>query len=110
MTDPANPLIVQADMTVLLETASPKAHDARAALSRFAELVTAPEHIHTYRITPLSLWNAAAAGLTAEQATTTLSSLAKFPAPPRSWPRSPSRSPATGVCGWSVTSTPAVWP
>ncbi len=82
MTDPANPLIVQADMTVLLETASPRAQEARAALSRFAELLTAPEHIHTYRITALSLWNAAAAGLSAEQATTTLSSLAKFPAPP----------------------------
>ncbi|MGI9017533.1 MAG: DNA repair helicase XPB [Euzebya sp.] len=82
MSDPLNPLIVQADMTVLLETSSPKASDARAELSRFAELVTAPEHIHTYRISPLSLWNAAAAGLSAEQATQTLTSLSKYPPPP----------------------------
>ena len=80
--DPHNPLIVQADMTVLLETASPKAGDARAALSRFAELVTAPEHVHTYRITPLSLWNAAAAGLSPEDAAATLTGYAKFPTPP----------------------------
>jgi DNA excision repair protein ERCC-3 len=80
--DPQNPLIVQADMTVLLETASPKAGDARAALSRFAELVAAPEHIHTYRITPLSLWNAAAAGLSPEDAAATLTGYAKWTAPP----------------------------
>ncbi|MEE8600015.1 DNA repair helicase XPB [Euzebya tangerina] len=82
MADPQGPLIVQADMTVLLETASPKAGDARGELARFAELVTAPEHVHTYRITPLSLWNAAAAGLTAEQATAVLRDLAKFDPPP----------------------------
>jgi DNA excision repair protein ERCC-3 len=82
MPDPANPLIVQADLTVLLETASPKAGDARAALSRFAELTTAPEHIHTYRITPLSLWNAAAAGLTADEASAALTDYAKFAVPP----------------------------
>ncbi len=82
MTDPLNPLIVQADMTVLLETSSPKAADARGELSRFAELVRAPEHIHTYRITPLTLWNAAAAGLSADEAVRTLTSLAKFAPPP----------------------------
>lgn len=81
MTDPVNPLLVQSDMTVLLETASPKAPDARQALARFAELVTAPEHIHTYRITPLSLWNAAAAGLSGEEATRTLTQMAKSPPP-----------------------------
>lgn len=62
MTDPANPLIVQSDRTVLLEVASPKAGDARAALTRFAELEKSPEHIHTYRISALSLWNATAVG------------------------------------------------
>ncbi|CAN5152899.1 DEAD/DEAH box helicase [soil metagenome] len=81
MNDPANALIVQADLTVLLETASPKAGNARAALARFAELEKAPEHIHTYRITPLSLWNAAAAGLSADEATSTLVDHAKFGVP-----------------------------
>lgn len=82
MDDQTKPLIVQSDMTVLLETASPKASDAREALSKFAELLTAPEHIHTYRITPLSLWNAAAAGLSGQDASDTLTGLAKFPPPP----------------------------
>ncbi len=80
--DPNNPLIVQSDMTVLLEIASPKASDAREALAMFAELLKAPEHIHTYRITPLSLWNAAAAGLSGQEATDTLTAMAKFPPPP----------------------------
>ena len=52
------PLIVQSDKTVLLEVAHPDAPKARAALAPFAELERAPEHIHTYRITPLALWNA----------------------------------------------------
>jgi DNA excision repair protein ERCC-3 len=78
MTDPTNPLIVQSDLTVLLETASPRAAEARDALSRFAELEKAPEHVHTYRITPLSLWNAAVAGLTVAEATDTLARYAKY--------------------------------
>ncbi|WP_277100183.1 helicase-associated domain-containing protein, partial [Corynebacterium riegelii] len=52
------PLIVQSDKTVLLEVAHPNAAKARAALAPFAELERAPEHVHTYRITPLALWNA----------------------------------------------------
>jgi DNA excision repair protein ERCC-3 len=76
-----NPLIVQSDMTVLLELASPHAVDARAALARFAELDKAPEHIHTYRVTPLSLWNAAVAGLSAGEVTSTLTRFAKYPVP-----------------------------
>ncbi len=82
MTDPSNPLIVQSDLTVLLEVASPRADDARAALARFAELEKAPEHIHTYRITPLSLWNAASAGLDSGQVAMTLTGFAKYPVPP----------------------------
>lgn len=78
MTDPANPLIVQSDLTVLLETASPHAAVARDALGRFAELEKAPEHVHTYRITPLSLWNAAVAGLTVDEAVATLTRWAKY--------------------------------
>jgi DNA excision repair protein ERCC-3 len=60
------PLIVQGDKTVLLEVDNPSYEDVRDALARFAELVKSPEHVHTYRITPLSLWNAAAAGMTSE--------------------------------------------
>lgn len=79
MNDPLNPLIVQGDLTVMLEVASPKADDARAALSRFAELEKAPEHVHTYRITPLSLWNAAVAGLSPGEVAMTLTGYAKYP-------------------------------
>ncbi len=61
--NPANPLIVQSDKSILLEVDNPRYEEARDALARFAELEKSPEHIHTYRITPLSLWNAAAAGL-----------------------------------------------
>ena len=82
MTDSANPLIVQSDLTVLLEVASPKAADARSALARFAELEKAPEHIHTYRITPLSLWNAASAGIEASEVCEILTDLSKYPVPP----------------------------
>ncbi|GHV96519.1 helicase [Spirochaetia bacterium] len=61
--NPANPLIVQSDKTLLLDVHADRAEDARAAIMPFAELEKSPEHIHTYRITPLSLWNAASAGL-----------------------------------------------
>ncbi len=61
--EPQNPLIVQSDRTVLLEVYNPLYEAARDELARFAELEKSPEHIHTYRITPLSLWNAAAAGV-----------------------------------------------
>ena len=57
------PLIVQSDHTILLEVHNDLYHDARDEISRFAELEKSPEHFHTYRITPLSIWNAAAAGL-----------------------------------------------
>ncbi len=75
------PLIVQSDHTVLLEVAHPHAEDARHALAVFAELERAPEHIHTYRITRLGLWNARAAGHTAEEIIATLDRYAKFPVP-----------------------------
>jgi DNA excision repair protein ERCC-3 len=77
--NPANPLIVQSDLTVLLEVAAPGAAEARTALGRFAELETAPEHVHSYRITPLSLWNAAVAGLNADDAVEVLTDWAKYP-------------------------------
>jgi len=81
VSDPTNPLIVQSDLTVMLELASPRAGDARASLQRFSELEKAPEHIHTYRITPLSLWNAAVAGMSAGEVASTLNDLAKYPVP-----------------------------
>ena len=81
MNDATNPLIVQSDLTVLLEVASPRAAEARARVARFAELEKAPEHIHTYRITPLSLWNAAVAGVSSDDVVDTLTGLAKYPVP-----------------------------
>ena len=56
------PLIVQSDKTLLLEVGHPQAAEARVAIAPFTELERAPEHVHTYRITPLGLWNARAAG------------------------------------------------
>jgi len=76
-----NPLIVQSDRTVLLEVEHPKYEDARDALARFAELEKSPEHIHTYRISPLSLWNAAAAGLNGETILASLDKLSKYEIP-----------------------------
>ena len=81
MTLGSGPLIVQSDKTVLLEVAHPRANEARAALAPFAELERAPEHIHTYRITPLALWNARAAGFDAEQAVDVLERYSRFPVP-----------------------------
>jgi DNA excision repair protein ERCC-3 len=79
--DPSNPLIVQADRSVLVEVDNPKYAEARDALAPFAELEKSPEHIHTYRISNLSLWNAAAAGYTAEQMVDVLRKYTKFPIP-----------------------------
>ncbi len=79
MTD--GPLIVQSDKTVLLEIAHPDAPAARAQLAPFAELERSPEHIHTYRITPLALWNARAAGHDAEQVVDALVRWSRFPVP-----------------------------
>jgi DNA excision repair protein ERCC-3 len=75
------PLIVQSDRTVLLETDHPQAKDARHELSIFAELERAPEHIHTYRITRLGLWNARAAGHDAEFIIDSLKRWSKYPVP-----------------------------
>lgn len=65
--DPNKPIIVQSDRSILLETDGPCFEDARDSIAAFAELVKSPEHIHTYRISPLSLWNAAASGMTADE-------------------------------------------
>jgi len=76
-----NPLIVQGDKTILLEVANPRYPPARDALARFAELEKSPEYIHTYRITPLSLWNAASSGLKAEDVVGALGEYAKYALP-----------------------------
>jgi len=76
-----NPLIVQSDHTVLLEVDGPLYAEARDALAPFAELVKSPEHIHTYRITPLSIWNAAAAGFSPDKMGNALTRYAKYPVP-----------------------------
>src|SRR5438552_6150461 len=79
--EPTNPLIVQSDRTVLVEVSSPQYEAARDALARFAELEKSPEHIHTYRITPLSLWNAAAAGLSGDAIVGALEEYSKYDVP-----------------------------
>ncbi|GMO20911.1 MAG: hypothetical protein Ta2A_27370 [Treponemataceae bacterium] len=76
------PLIVQGDRTLLLDVHSPLASECRASLLPFAELEKSPEHLHTYRLTPLSLWNARAAGFCAEDAVAVLQKYAKFDLPP----------------------------
>jgi DNA excision repair protein ERCC-3 len=75
------PLIVQSDRTMLLEADHPRYEEARDALAAFAEIVTSPEHYHTYRISPLSLWNAASAGLTAAEILGSLRDLSRYPIP-----------------------------
>src|SRR5262245_62349969 len=79
--NPANPLIVQGDRTILLEVDNPLHAEARDTIAPFAELEKSPEHIHTYRLTPLSLWNAAAAGIKAEEMIAGLERYSKFPLP-----------------------------
>jgi DNA excision repair protein ERCC-3 len=79
---PDNALIVQSDCSVLLDVHAPRAEEARAALAPFAELVKSPEHVHTYRLTPLSIWNARAAGLPAERMVAALRGHARYLVPP----------------------------
>nr|WP_211178098.1 DNA repair helicase XPB [Pseudonocardia acidicola] len=75
------PLIVQSDKTLLLEVDHPSAADARSAIAPFAELERAPEHVHTYRVTPLALWNARAAGHDAEQVVDALVRFSRYAVP-----------------------------
>jgi DNA excision repair protein ERCC-3 len=75
------PLIVQSDKTLLLEVDHEKADACRKAIAPFAELERAPEHVHTYRVTPLALWNARAAGHDAEQVIDALIGFSRYPVP-----------------------------
>ena len=79
--DPGNPIIVQGDKSVLLEVANDLYQEARDTLARFAELIKSPEYVHTYRVTPLSLWNAASAGMSAEAVIEGLERYSKYPLP-----------------------------
>lgn len=76
-----NPLIVQGDRTLLLDVHAPLSKECRNALIPFAELERSPEHLHTYRLTPLSLWNATSAGFTAENAIETLKKYSRYDVP-----------------------------
>ena len=79
--DYSNPLIVQSDRTLLLDVHAPRAEDCRNALIPFAELERSPEHLHTYRLTPLSLWNANAAGFSPDDAVQVLKDFARYDVP-----------------------------
>lgn len=76
-----NPLIVQGDRTLLLDVHAPHAKECRNALLPFAELERSPEHLHTYRLSPLSLWNAASAGLSVDHITKTLQNYSRYAIP-----------------------------
>src|SRR5574344_591173 len=76
-----NPFIVQSDKTLLLDVHAPLAEECRAALIPFAELERSPEHLHTYRLTSLSLWNAASAGFTPDDAIAVLYDFARYDVP-----------------------------
>ena len=76
-----NPLIVQGDRTLLLDVHSPLAQECRNDLIPFAELERSPEHLHTYRLTPLSLWNSTSAGFTADDAIAVLNKYARYDVP-----------------------------
>ena len=79
---PDNPIIVQGDGKVLVETTHAQYEEARDFLGRFAELEASPELLHTYRITPISLWNAACSGITKDDIIEKLRGMSKFDIPP----------------------------
>jgi DNA excision repair protein ERCC-3 len=76
------PLVVQSDQSLLLEVGHPLAEEAREAILPFADLLKSPEHVHTYRITALSLWNASASGLEPDEVLERLDALSRYPLPP----------------------------
>ncbi|HMV69155.1 MAG TPA: helicase-associated domain-containing protein [Myxococcota bacterium] len=79
--NPSNPVIVQGDGKVLIEARHPQFDSARDFVSRFAELESSPDSLHTYKITPLSLWNAASAGMKLDEIVNGLRGLSKFDIP-----------------------------
>ena len=81
VSDFSKPLILQSDFSLLLDVHNPLSGNAAGEIAAFAELEKSPEHIHTYRMTPLSLWNAASAGLTTEKILDALHRFSRFPVP-----------------------------
>lgn len=77
-----NPAVVQSDGTILLEVDSPAYEQARDSLMRFSDLVKSPEYIHTFRLSPLSLWNAASCALTPDEVIESLTQYSRYPVPP----------------------------
>jgi len=75
------PAVVQGDRTVLLEVEHPAYEQARDLLARFAELERSPEHVHTYRLSALALWNAAAQGVSADEIIAGLRAISRFELP-----------------------------
>lgn len=75
------PAVVQSDGTILLEVDNPGYESARDSLMRFSDLVKSPEYIHTYRLSPLSLWNAAACGLAPKEVVRSLQKHSRYPVP-----------------------------
>lgn len=81
MINAENPLIVQSDRTLLLDVHAPRAEECRNALIPFAELIRSPEHLHTYQISPLSLWNASSAGWASSHAIEVLEEFSRYEIP-----------------------------
>src|SRR5205085_8390253 len=78
---PDLPLIVQSDHSLLLEVGGPLAEACRDALAPFCELLKSPEHVHTYRITPISVWNAASSGMGVDEMVAVLETFSRFDLP-----------------------------
>ena len=76
------PLVLQSDLTIIAEASHPRYPEIRERLLHFSELVRAPEHLHTYRLSPVSVWNAAASGLSADEVLDFLASSSRYGMPP----------------------------
>src|SRR5690606_25800521 len=79
--NPSNPLIAQSDLSILLELSSPLYLEARDQVARFAEIIESAEYVHRYQISPLSLWNAAAAGMSYDEIEKAIPEFARYPVP-----------------------------
>ena len=80
--NPNGAIIVQSNLEIMVEVDNPNYTTARDAIAPFTELVKSPEHLHTYKISHLSLWNAAATGLRAPEVLERLDSQSRYPVPP----------------------------
>ncbi|MBQ7078098.1 MAG: DEAD/DEAH box helicase [Fibrobacter sp.] len=80
--NPNGAIIVQSNLEIMVEVDNPNYTTARDAIAPFTELVKSPEQLHTYKISHLSLWNAAATGLRAPEVLERLESQSRYPIPP----------------------------